>query len=63
MVASVASVTSVREAHYLWLPHVERIHLMFVFGKGESDTLSSEQKRALHQIVQAIKAAVREETA
>ena len=50
-------------AHYLWLPHVERVYLMFVFGKGESDTLSPAQKRGLYQIVQAIKAAVREETA
>lgn len=46
--------------HYLWLPHRRRIYLMYVYGKDETTTLSAAQKQALHQMVQAIKAAVKE---
>jgi len=41
--------------HYLWLEHIDRIYLVFVYGKGEQDSLSAEQKTALKQIVQRIK--------
>jgi hypothetical protein len=41
--------------HYLWLPHVERIYLLFVYSKDEGDTLSHEQKKALKSVVEAIK--------
>jgi hypothetical protein len=41
--------------HYLWLPHVERIYLLFVYSKDEGDALSNEQKKALKSVVKAIK--------
>jgi hypothetical protein len=46
--------------HYLWLPHVRRIYLMYVYGKQEAATLTMPQKRALAQVVQAIKTATTE---
>lgn len=46
--------------HYLWLPHVRRIYLLYVYGKQEAAGLSAAQKRALAQVVQAIKAATTE---
>lgn len=46
--------------HYLWLSHRHRIYLMYVYGKDEAPTLTTAQKRALYQVVQAIKAAVEE---
>jgi hypothetical protein len=42
--------------HCLYLPHVARIYLMFVFAKDEDDTLTPEQKKAFSKIVRAIKA-------
>lgn len=48
--------------HYLGLPNRARIYLMYVYGKDETSTLSTARKRALSQVVQAIKAAVRETT-
>jgi len=39
----------------LWLPHVARIYLLFVYSKEEGDTLSSEQKQALKLVVKTIK--------
>lgn len=44
--------------HYLWLPHVSRIYLLFVYGKDEISSLSAAQKQALTLITRAIKAAV-----
>jgi hypothetical protein len=41
--------------HYLWLPTVARIYLVFVYAKGEQESLSREQKRALSNVVQQIK--------
>lgn len=46
--------------HYLWLPHVRRIYLVYVYGKQEATGLSALQKKALSQVVQAIKAATTE---
>ena len=48
--------------HYLWLPHVRRIYLLFVYGKDEMTSLSSAQKAALTTITRAIKAAAGEKT-
>lgn len=42
-------------AHYLWLPHVSRIYLLFVYGKGEQDSLTPEQKQTLKKVVQKIR--------
>ena len=44
--------------HYLWLPHVSRIYLLFVYGKDEASSLSPAQKQALAMITRAIKTAV-----
>lgn len=44
--------------HYLWLPHVSRIYLLFVYGKHEAASLSPAQKQALAIITRAIKMAV-----
>jgi hypothetical protein len=41
--------------HYLWLPHVDRIYLLFVYSKNEEDVLSHEQKKALKSVVEMIK--------
>jgi len=41
--------------HYLWLSHVERIYLLFVYSKDEVDALSNEQRKALKSVVEAIK--------
>ena len=40
---------------YLYLPHVERIHLLYLYGKDEQDDLSPQQKRVLKEIGQAIR--------
>ena len=40
--------------HYLWLPHLQRIYLVFVYSKGDSDTLSADDKRMLKAVVQSI---------
>jgi hypothetical protein len=42
--------------HYLWLPHRGRIYLMFVYGKNEASTLTSDQKKKLRAVVAQIKA-------
>jgi hypothetical protein len=42
--------------HYLWLRHQGRIYLMFVYGKNESTTLSSDQKRQLRDMAARIRA-------
>jgi len=42
--------------HYLWLPGVAVVYLIYVYGKGERSTLSPAQKRQLRTVVQAIKA-------
>ena len=42
--------------HYLYLPHVARIYLMFVYVKNEDESLSPEQKKQLSKIVKLIKA-------
>ncbi len=42
--------------HYLWLPEHSVVYLMFVYTKGEMDTLEPDQKRALRATVEAIKA-------
>ncbi len=40
--------------HYLWLPHRERIYLLFAYSKDEDDTLSEQQKKALRAVVAGI---------
>ena len=40
---------------YLYLPHVERIHLLYLYGKAEQDDLSPQQKRVLRELGQAIR--------
>ena len=47
--------------HYLWLPRVRRIYLLFVYGKDEATTLSRGQKQALATMSRAIKVAAGEE--
>jgi hypothetical protein len=34
---------------YLFLPHVQRIYLLFIFGKKEQDNLSPEQVKRIAQ--------------
>lgn len=46
--------------HYLYLAHVARVYLVFVYVKGESDALSPDQKRQLSAIVKTIKAEFKE---
>jgi hypothetical protein len=41
--------------HYLWLPAVSIVYLIFVYGKDEQPTLTADQKRQLKTIAQAIK--------
>lgn len=41
--------------HHLWLQHREAVYLVFIYGKGEVDTLTDEQKRPLRMIVEGIK--------
>lgn len=41
--------------HYLFLPDLSRIYLVFVYGKDEQDTLTPTQKRELRNFVQTIK--------
>ena len=40
---------------YLYLEHAGRIHLLYLFGKGEQADLSPEQKRMIGAISQAIR--------
>ena len=42
-------------AHYLWLPQLQRVYLVFVYGKHEQDSLTEPQKKALKQVVQKIR--------
>jgi hypothetical protein len=41
--------------HYLWLPDVAVVYLMFVYTKDEASTLTPGQKRELRTVVEAIK--------
>ncbi len=41
--------------HFLWLPHQKRIYLLYLFRKGERDSLTPAQKSELRQVVQLIK--------
>jgi mRNA-degrading endonuclease RelE of RelBE toxin-antitoxin system len=40
---------------YLYLEHAGRIHLLYVFSKGEQPDLSPEQKRIIGALSQAIR--------
>ena len=42
-------------AHYVWLPNLKRIYLLFVYGKGEQDSLTASQKKLLKQVVERIR--------
>ena len=41
--------------HYLLVPHIALIYLVFVYTKGEDDTLTRQQKKALASGVRQIK--------
>lgn len=41
--------------HYLHLPHVDRVYLIFVYSKEESDSLTADQKKELAKVVSSIK--------
>jgi hypothetical protein len=41
--------------HYLFLPKLSRIYLIFVYGKDEQDTLTPSQKTQLRAVVEDIK--------
>lgn len=41
--------------HFLWLPHRKRIYLLYLYRKGERDTLTAAQKSVLRQVVRLIK--------
>jgi hypothetical protein len=45
--------------HYLYLPHVGRIYLIFIYAKNEADKLTPDQKRQLSRIVTTIKTELR----
>ena len=40
---------------YLDLPHVERTHLLFLYGKNEADNISAAGKKLIKNIVDEIK--------
>lgn len=40
---------------YLYLEHADRIHLLYLFSKGEQSDLSPEQKRIIASLSQQIK--------
>jgi hypothetical protein len=40
--------------HYLWLPHLDRIYLVFVYSKHDRETLTPDDKRTLKAVVQSI---------
>lgn len=40
---------------YLYLPHVGRIHLLYLYGKDEQDDLSPQQKIVLRELGQLIR--------
>jgi hypothetical protein len=40
--------------HYLWVPALSTVHLIFVYSKDESDTLTPEQKRSLRAVARSI---------
>jgi hypothetical protein len=42
--------------HYLWLPNHAVVYLMFIYTKGEADSLEPAQKRELRAVVDQIKA-------
>ena len=41
--------------HYLWLPHTGRMYLIYLYSKGDEDTLTVQQKRRLRGVVSLIK--------
>ncbi len=41
--------------HYLWVPSRALIYLVFVYSKGEVETLTKEQRTALSRVVRKIK--------
>lgn|SRR5574341_1674897 len=41
--------------HYLWIPARQVVYLLFVYAKAETQTLSPAQKKALAEVVHAIK--------
>ena len=41
--------------HYLWIPSVSLIYLLYVYTKNESSTPSRTEKRQLRAVVEAIK--------
>lgn len=43
--------------HYLWLPHVNRMYLIFVYSKDEQDSLTKDQKKVLKEVVSQIRRA------
>ena len=40
---------------YLDLPHVERTHLLFLYGKNEADNISAAGKKVIKNLVDQIK--------
>ena len=44
--------------HYLALPHRNMVYLVYVYGKGETDALTDDQKRQLRAVVANIKHAL-----
>lgn len=40
---------------YLYLPHVQHIHLLYLYGKGEQADLSQEQKAVIRKLGKAIR--------
>ena len=41
--------------HYVWVPSREFIYLVFVYSKGEAETLTQDQRTTLSRIVREIK--------
>ena len=44
--------------HYLWLPAVKTVYLVFVYGKGEQASLTKSQKKLLKAVADQIAAEV-----
>lgn len=44
---------------YLDLPHVERTHLLFLYGKNEADNISADGKKIIKGLVEDIKEGTR----
>jgi hypothetical protein len=41
--------------HYLYVPHRQRVYLVYVYSKDEDDVLSPEQKRRLRPLVELLR--------